>query len=53
MRQLKITKSITVREAPSLEKYLREIDRISLLLPEEEVRLAGLIKKGTKKRLID
>src|SRR5687768_7404222 len=46
MRQLKITKSITTRESPSLEKYLQEIDKIALLSTEEEVNLSRLIKKG-------
>jgi len=51
MRQLKISKSITNRESPSLEKYLQEIGRVDLISPEEEVRLAALIKKGDKKAL--
>lgn len=46
MRQLKITKSITNRESQSLEKYLQEIGKVELISPEEEVRLAILIKKG-------
>jgi RNA polymerase primary sigma factor len=46
MRQLKITKSITNRESQSLEKYLQEIGKVELINPEEEVRLAGLIKQG-------
>ncbi len=46
MRQLKITKSITNRESQSLEKYLQEIGKVELINPEEEVRLAILIKKG-------
>ena len=46
MRQLKITKSITNRESQSLEKYLHEIGKVELITPEEEVRLAGLIKQG-------
>lgn len=46
MRQLKITKSITTRESQSLEKYLQEIGKVELLLPEEEVALAVSIKKG-------
>jgi RNA polymerase primary sigma factor len=48
MRQLKISNSITVRESPSLEKYLQEIGRVDLISAEEEVRLAALIKKGDK-----
>src|SRR5688572_14110303 len=46
MRQLKITKSITTRDSPSLEKYLQEIDKIALLSTEEEVSLSRLIQKG-------
>lgn len=51
MRQLKITKSITNRESQSLEKYLQEIGRVELITPEEEVRLAALIKQGDQKAL--
>lgn len=51
MRQLKITKSITNRESQSLEKYLQEIGKVDLITPEEEVRLAALIKKGDQKAL--
>jgi RNA polymerase primary sigma factor len=46
MRQLKITKSITNRESQSLEKYLQEIGRVSLLSIEEEVDLAIRIRQG-------
>jgi RNA polymerase primary sigma factor len=46
MRQLKITKSITNRESQSLEKYLQEIGKVELITPEEEVRLARMIKQG-------
>ncbi len=46
MRQLKITKSITNRESPSLEKYLQEIGKVELITPEEEVKLAIRIKQG-------
>ncbi len=46
MRQLKITKSITNRESQSLEKYLQEIGKVELISPEEEVKLAVLIKQG-------
>lgn len=51
MRQLKITKSITNRESQSLEKYLQEIGKVELISPEEEVKLATLIKQGDQKAL--
>jgi RNA polymerase primary sigma factor len=51
MRQLKITKSITNRESQSLEKYLQEIGKVELISPEEEVRLATLIKQGDQRSL--
>ncbi|PSK95158.1 sigma-70 family RNA polymerase sigma factor [Taibaiella chishuiensis] len=46
MRQLKISKSITIRESHSLEKYLQEIAKTSLLSAEEEEQLARKIKEG-------
>jgi RNA polymerase primary sigma factor len=51
MRQLKITKSITNRESQSLEKYLQEIGKVDLITPEEEVKLARLIKQGDQRSL--
>jgi len=48
---LKITKSITNRESQSLEKYLQEIGKVDLITPEEEVKLARLIKQGDQKAL--
>ena len=46
MRQLKITKSITNRESQSLDKYLQEISKETLITAEEEVLLAQRIKEG-------
>ena len=46
MRQLKITKQVTNRDTPSLDKYLQEIGRVDLISPEEEVVLARRIKSG-------
>lgn len=51
MRHLKILEQVTRREAPSLDKYLREIGRIKLLTPDEEAQLAQKIKKGDTKAL--
>jgi len=51
MRQLKITRSITNRENASLEKYLQEIGRESMINAEEEVRLAKLIREGDQQAL--
>ena len=46
MRQLKITKQVTNRDTPSLDKYLQEIGRVDLISPDEEVILARRIKAG-------
>lgn len=46
MRQLKITKQVTNRDTPSLDKYLQEIGRVDLISPEDEVMLARKIKSG-------
>ncbi len=51
MRQLKITKQVTNREAPSLDKYLREIGKVKLLSPDEEVILVRKIREGDPKAL--
>ena len=46
MRKLAITASITQRESRAIEKYLQEINKVSLITPEEEVELAQRIRKG-------
>lgn len=46
MRQLKITKQVTNRDTPSLDKYLQEIGKVELISPEDEVVLARRIKSG-------
>jgi RNA polymerase primary sigma factor len=51
MRQLKITKQVTNRESPSLDKYLHEIGKVQLISAEEEVALAKKIKQGDEKAL--
>lgn len=49
MRQIKITKQITVRENQSIEKYLAEINKIDLISPQEEVELAQRIREDNDK----
>jgi RNA polymerase primary sigma factor len=51
MKHLKILEQVTKREAPSLDKYLREIGRIKLLTPDEEAQIAQKIKNGDTKAL--
>lgn len=46
MRQLKISKQITNREAQSLDKYLQEIGKVELITSEIEVELAKRIREG-------
>ncbi len=46
MRQLKIIKQVTNREAVSLDKYLHEIGKVDLLTADEEVNLARKLKEG-------
>lgn len=51
MRQLKITKQVTNRDLPSLDKYLQEIGREELISPQQEVDLARRIHEGDHKAL--
>ena len=51
MRQLKIVKQVTNRDAKSLEKYFQEISKIGLITADEEVELALQIKKGNNRAL--
>lgn len=46
MRQLKISKQVTNRDTPSLDKYLTEIGKVKLITAQEEVELARKIRKG-------
>jgi RNA polymerase primary sigma factor len=46
MRQLKITKQITNRESVSLDKYLHEISKETMLSADQEVELAQRIQAG-------
>ncbi len=51
MRQLKISKQVTNRDTPSLDKYLHEIGKVEMISAEEEVELARRIKKGDDQAL--
>lgn len=51
MRQLRIGKSITLRESPSLEKYLQDISKVDMITAEEEIELAQKIRKGDQSAL--
>jgi RNA polymerase primary sigma factor len=51
MRQLVISKSITLRENQSLNKYFNEIDKIDLITVTEEVMLARKIREGDQEAL--
>ncbi len=51
MRQLKISKSITNRDAASLDKYLQDISRLPMVTAEEETILAQKIRSGDQEAL--
>lgn len=51
MKQVKITPSITNREAQSVDKYLTEIGKVSLITADEEVVLAQKIRNGDQAAL--
>lgn len=51
MRQIKITKQVTNRSDSSLDKYLHDISRISMVTPDEEVELSRRIRGGDQEAL--
>ena len=51
MKQLKISKSITNRDAGTLEKYLQDIAKERLITADEEVELSRRIKMGDQEAL--
>lgn len=51
MRQLKITQKITKRDSLSLDKYLNEIGKISLIDSDQEAVLAKLVRQGDEAAL--
>ena len=46
MRQVKLSKNITRKESKALDVYLKEINKVKLLTPDQEVELTQKIKKG-------
>jgi RNA polymerase primary sigma factor len=48
---MKITKQFTQRESSSLDKYLHDIGKVTLLTPEQEIELAVKIKQGDAEAL--
>ena len=51
MRQLRIAKQITNRDSASLDLYLHEISKVSMISAEEETLLAQKIRNGDRKAL--
>lgn len=51
MRQLKISHRITNRDSAALDKYINDISRLPMVLPEEEVELARRIREGDEKAM--
>lgn len=51
MREFQISQSITNRDTRSVETYLNEVGKLSLIGIEEEVLLAGLIRQGDEAAL--
>ena len=49
---MKIAKQFTTRESQPLDKYLQEIGKVSLLTPEDEIKLAIRIRKGDRTALV-
>lgn len=46
MRQLKITKQLTNRDSKSIDKYLSDVSKETMITADEEVKLAVRIKQG-------
>ena len=46
MKNFKITQSITDRKDESLSLYFKDISKLSMITPEEEIKLAKKIQKG-------
>ncbi len=48
MKEMKISRSVTLRDVRSVENYLKDIAKEPRLTPEEEVELSKRIQKGDK-----
>ena len=46
MKNFKITQSITDRKDESLSLYFKDVSKLSMITPEEEIKLAKKIQKG-------
>jgi RNA polymerase primary sigma factor len=51
MRQLVISKQVTLRDDESVNRYFRDINQYELISPEEEVKLVSLVREGDIKAL--
>ena len=49
MKSFKITQSITDRQDASLGLYFKDVSKLSLLSPEEEIKLTKKVKEGDEK----
>jgi len=49
MKNLKISQSITDRKDASLGIYFKDVSKLSMITPEEEIELSRRIKEGDKK----
>ena len=47
MQQIKITPSVTAR-TQTVDEYLRDLGRLEMVSPEEEMELAQLVSTGDK-----
>lgn len=51
MKSFKITQSITDRQDASLGLYFKDVSKLSLLSPEEEIELTKRVKEGDEKAI--
>ena len=49
MKSFKITQSITDRQDASLGLYFKDVSKLSLLSPEEEIELTKHVREGDEK----